>query len=1069
MQPSDRQAARPASEDPDRWDAVVVGTGFGGSVAACRLAQATHPSLRRVLVLERGRRYDHANDFPRPPIPMIHPKMDGAWETSGLDPVPVTADDETVGIQRLLWSHDGGLWDIRDLGQIQVVMAAGLGGGSLVYANVFMQPPDAVLTRIPGLEEPQKLEALKRYYGLAAYMMQATSQDPWPDPASEARAQVFTELMDRADLQPLSFRPRVAVNFKDGANPFGIHQPACTGEAGCSMGCQTGAKNTLDKNYLAIAEGRAGPTHRPEHPAHIRVGCEVRTLERVKVPGEAGHWRVGWMDLLTGEEAVVAATHVFLAAGAVHTTELLLRNRVGIYGEAEEAGTGADAARAEARGALQKLGRRLKARPQHHVDQSGATAYEEDIRALSDAMLKLTSLLDVERPGKALGERFHANADALAAIYSTNLKHAPTAGVTITSTTYVPLERSESDTARRGPAFFLLENGSGPKSLVQLSNWLGGPLRPAISGFDPLADDPDMLKVEAFNPLEVYDSLKKAVEGGLQVMAHRPRAAGKYAYPPLGATIGKHADDVRSWVEFGLIGQARKEGTDAVTKLAGQTAYDLAFNWLGCPVPEAVRRWLAKWAKKNVEGVATDLGQDKDFEDKIRELAEKIAHVGVLRLRNLLSFDGDIERRMICLLMGRDEKAGRLELGPGGLFAEWKLSANREVIEGQERLLRRLVRVEGAGRTPGSEQRRPFLRVNPIWSLTEKPVTVHPLGGATMGEPGRGVLDEWGAVRDTERLYVVDGSIFPESLGVNPSASILAFAERNVAKHISDITQQPFVAPQMAQAAEWPNAEPLLDAVANAAGLSRTLSDADVEGPSNALPAAIQRIRKTELTGLTFHEVMVGYFAPLNRAWRHDGDLVTQSRRGEQAGILRGADHLLRVELDATIEDLGSFLRTREHVVQMKGTAWWPPVSGTGPEGFPIKGSLKLFPASKGVGLPKDIPQRMEYTLHSSQEIGWSFSGNKLLRDDPGVDVLVDTTTTFGTIKLRGHDDQHGLLKVHLQDLLHTQLPSFRVTGTEDYSEQLAVMARFLSFFFGKLARTYFTAALSILAPRRPR
>src|SRR5262245_48414552 len=91
-----------------RYDAVVVGTGFGGSVAACRLAQAGID----VAVLERGQRF--------PP---------------GSFPLEVAGDDG------LLW-HDGhGIYDVRPFNDMLVVQAAGYGGGSLVYANVHMRPP----------------------------------------------------------------------------------------------------------------------------------------------------------------------------------------------------------------------------------------------------------------------------------------------------------------------------------------------------------------------------------------------------------------------------------------------------------------------------------------------------------------------------------------------------------------------------------------------------------------------------------------------------------------------------------------------------------------------------------------------------------------------------------------------------------------------------------------------------------------------------------------------------------------------------------------------------------------
>ena len=92
----------------DSYEAVVVGSGFGGAVAACRLAQAGIA----VAVVERGRRFGYGG-FPRP---------------------------ARGRIDRMLW-HEGGPYDVKALNDIVVVQAAGYGGGSLIYANVQMRPP----------------------------------------------------------------------------------------------------------------------------------------------------------------------------------------------------------------------------------------------------------------------------------------------------------------------------------------------------------------------------------------------------------------------------------------------------------------------------------------------------------------------------------------------------------------------------------------------------------------------------------------------------------------------------------------------------------------------------------------------------------------------------------------------------------------------------------------------------------------------------------------------------------------------------------------------------------------
>ena len=112
----------------ERWEAVVVGTGFGGAVAACRLSKRWP---NKVLVLERGKRYPMFS-FPRSPREMSQ----SIWNVRERSSRP----------HKLRQKKDQhGLSDIRNFSGIDAVLAAGLGGGSLIYANVFMEPPEHVL------------------------------------------------------------------------------------------------------------------------------------------------------------------------------------------------------------------------------------------------------------------------------------------------------------------------------------------------------------------------------------------------------------------------------------------------------------------------------------------------------------------------------------------------------------------------------------------------------------------------------------------------------------------------------------------------------------------------------------------------------------------------------------------------------------------------------------------------------------------------------------------------------------------------------------------------------------
>ena len=119
------------------YDAVVIGSGFGGAVAGCRLAQAK----LSVAILERGRRY-RRGEFPRD------------W------------DNPAKG---WLWQDAQGLFDVRPFGEMTIVQGAGWGGGSLIYANVHLRPPADLFQS--GWPSGYSRAALDPYYDLVAYML----------------------------------------------------------------------------------------------------------------------------------------------------------------------------------------------------------------------------------------------------------------------------------------------------------------------------------------------------------------------------------------------------------------------------------------------------------------------------------------------------------------------------------------------------------------------------------------------------------------------------------------------------------------------------------------------------------------------------------------------------------------------------------------------------------------------------------------------------------------------------------------------------------------------------------
>ena len=119
------------------YEAVVIGSGFGGAINACRLARKWPGG--QVLVLERGKRYPMGS-FPRSP----HDFARNFWSLSSDSMRRPAHIRKTAGNDDL---H--GMFDVRNYGHIDVVMSAGFGGGSLIYANVFMPPPDWVFNDRP--------------------------------------------------------------------------------------------------------------------------------------------------------------------------------------------------------------------------------------------------------------------------------------------------------------------------------------------------------------------------------------------------------------------------------------------------------------------------------------------------------------------------------------------------------------------------------------------------------------------------------------------------------------------------------------------------------------------------------------------------------------------------------------------------------------------------------------------------------------------------------------------------------------------------------------------------------
>ena len=281
------------------YDVIVIGTGFGGAVAACRLAEAG----QRVLVLERGRRWTPAT-YPR--------GTDGAWLWS----------------QERPWRASG--WaDIRTFSNMWVVAGAGVGGGSLIYANVSVEAKPDAFQR--GWPPAISYAGLQPYYVRVGKMLEVQEL---PDDQFNARTRLMQEgaqacgwgarfrklplaVMFSKDYDGTQPDPRADRHSKKIVNIHGVEQGTCVHCGNCDIGCQVSAKNSLDLNYLAVAE---------------RHGAEIRPLHVVsKLEPLASGWRVPFdvIDEVRGSSTPgsASARRVILAAGSIGSTELLLRCR----------------------------------------------------------------------------------------------------------------------------------------------------------------------------------------------------------------------------------------------------------------------------------------------------------------------------------------------------------------------------------------------------------------------------------------------------------------------------------------------------------------------------------------------------------------------------------------------------------------------------------------------------------------------------------------------------------------------------------------------------------------------
>lgn len=274
----------------ENYDYVIVGSGFGGSVSALRLSEKGY----KVLVIEKGKWWK-PDDFPKT-----------NWN-----------------IRKWLWIpslHFYGFFKMTFLKHVGILSGIGVGGGSLVYANTLPRPKDTFFKSGSWKDIIDWKNELEPFYREAEKMLGANSNPKLFD-ADNALKEVATQMGHQKEFEPTD----VAVYFgepeKTVPDPFfngqGPERSGCTYCGACMTGCRHNAKNTLDKNYLYLAE---------------KQGAEIVAEHRVTniKPDGASDGSEGYiisynkMSGFFSKTKTIKAKGVILAGGVLGTIRLLL-------------------------------------------------------------------------------------------------------------------------------------------------------------------------------------------------------------------------------------------------------------------------------------------------------------------------------------------------------------------------------------------------------------------------------------------------------------------------------------------------------------------------------------------------------------------------------------------------------------------------------------------------------------------------------------------------------------------------------------------------------------------------
>ena len=323
---------RKLAEDgkPAEFDVVVIGSGYGGAVAAARFAEVG----LKVLVLERGKEYV-PGEFP-----------------NNLSEAPLHVRIE-FNNEAKPWGYEDALFDIRIGGETATVLGNGLGGGSQINSSVALEPDEAVFaTNWPTAITSQNLAT---YFSKVREVIGITDLSFDEAEARFPKARALGRLAandgDKATTKkPLLFKQTVTpIAVKLSGLDYPVKQPKgaferkdCTGCGNCVSGCNVGAKGTLTTNYLPIAKGFGAQIYTGATVLAVQKAGEQWVITGIPT-AQRGRLRT-WEDLnrkpwVTGETCSelkeqffeISAARVVISAGTLGTAEILQRSKLGAY------------------------------------------------------------------------------------------------------------------------------------------------------------------------------------------------------------------------------------------------------------------------------------------------------------------------------------------------------------------------------------------------------------------------------------------------------------------------------------------------------------------------------------------------------------------------------------------------------------------------------------------------------------------------------------------------------------------------------------------------------------------